>query len=524
MTRTTTPRRRLARVVQTVVVLAVASAAVALAPFDPAGADHDGGAPWEIEAEGRGTAVHLAVPVVDPDASPSPLGRATVEAGKAATSVDSAGLEGGSSALVADATGAPIEAISTTGIDAAGAVAETSAPPNDSHDAALAAFDAGGLATTETLVSSSDAAAGPLLAGSDASIQVLQLPSTAGLLSLLAVHGAGTAKAETPQIAVATGAADVLALTIDAGVVKVEIDAARSATAARATGVAPTSPGGSTASTTCTIANIKVVTPLLTLPIPGPACNGASLINLPGLVTITAPNATSSATATEATAEVTPLTISVLGATVQVELGRSFAHARLSHAPAQDLCRPPESPKASGHARGDVVQIRAVDPLVSGLATTDVVLSQASIDEAGIADDGTPTAKAAESDGWIVRQQVHSSPLPPNVTDRTEVGVFHARATAPPNQSQDHAGLPPGLPETAHTNATASTAPAGAKTDPSAAASATTSHLPLAIPVLLGLDALTVASDATATNTGTATTAKGHAGVENLDLDLLGAR
>ncbi len=143
MTRTTTPRRRLARVVQTVVVLAVASAALALAPFDPAGADHDGSAPWEIEAEGRGTAVHLAVPVVDPDASPSPLGRATVEAGKAATSVDSTGLEGGSSALVADATGAPIEAISTTGIDAAGAVAETSAPPNDSHDAALAAFDAG---------------------------------------------------------------------------------------------------------------------------------------------------------------------------------------------------------------------------------------------------------------------------------------------------------------------------------------------------------------------------------------------
>ncbi len=260
------------------------------------------------------------------------------------------------------------------------------------------------------------------------------------------MHGAGTAKAETPQIAVATGAADVLALTIDAGVVKVEIDAARSTTTARATGVAPTSPGGSTASTTCTIANIKVVTPLLTLPIPGPACNGASLINLPGIVTITAPNATSSATATEATAEVTPLTISVLGATVQVELGRSFAHARLSHAPAQDLCRPPESPTASGHARGDVVQIKAVDPVVSGLATTDVVLSQASIDEAGIDDDGTPTAKAAESDGWIVRQQVHSSPLPPNVTDRTEVGVFHARATAPPNQSQDHAGLPPGAP------------------------------------------------------------------------------
>ena len=432
-----------------------------------------------------------------------------IDLSRSVSEIDSSGIGVGTNVAAGSAKPAQVTTSGVVILNAADS--DTSAPPPETENDGVPSVSLpGGLLSASALSSGSSADATPRSSNSAriAAASVLKPLIGPPLISTGVILGSSESRRVVDD-ALSEADASVANLGVNLLGLGVTVEGAVASATARATGIDPSLPGGSSAAVTnCVVAKVKIgLTTLLNIP-----CNGQELSPLPGVVSIRAGSPVASASTLSASASVDALTIFIPLTGQRIILGAVEIRAAVAEAAPTGPCPVPVPPApASGSAEGDVVRL---DEALTNLRA-DVALSQAEIDEAGV-DGGGPYSAAADGIGAQVSQ--------PDIPLLTQVADSHA--TAPPSSSDSvtvvDVSLPPLLTSaTLATEADASAAPDGSA--PAASASATAEEASLAVlaPVI-DLDSTTVASDASTTRNPGDVTSAASASVEDTTGDLLG--
>lgn len=424
--------------------------------------------------------------------------------------MDSGGIGGGTN--VASGTARPAHVVSGSIVLLDAADSATSGPPDrTATDGVPSVSLPAGLLTADSLSSGSSADAPPPDLSSprstnDAFINkatVLKPVLGPAVLDASTISGSSEARRAGPSgaEALSTGAAQIETLAVSILGVTIAIKSVTANATARATGVAPSQPGGSQGQVTeCKVAEIKINATTLA----NVRCQGQQLSPLPALVSIKVGSPSTAASTLAASAKIDVLTITApLVPGLKVVLGAVDVAAGVAAVAPPSDCAYPARPTARGSASGDVVQVTNSVPG----AQVDALLAKAAIDEVGVA--GSPNGATADG----IAAQVQQSTVPLLV----EAGDVHAAAPPPSAHHLTVAsvGVAPFVATSAVvTDASASAAPD--RSSPQGAASATADFASAAIGPVVGLGATTAASDASSKRNPTNVTSAGHASVESL--------
>lgn len=492
-------RSRRFRPVRAIVLVTVVAFAAGLLPAAPALAPTT-----EVSGHARAQGVD-----VDAEVSGIPAG-AHVDLTRSESEMDSDGIGPGTN--VAAGSAIPARVVADPLANATFADSSTTAPPPSTDTDGVPSVSVPTLLSATALASGSAADTTPRSANS-ARVGEATVTITPVRLDVSTVFGtAETKRAGLPgsDTALSTANSHVAVATVKVGLTTVTVKGATANADAQATGIAPGNPGGSTAGSSCQVLELKInLTTIL-----NPPCNASSNRNVAGVLRIKfGENKSASASADSASASVDAITIQILTSSQTIVLASAEAGAARAGAAPAPICPTSGGPTASGSAIGDVVRIN--DGL--GLTQTDVSLSEAAIDEAGV----NGTGKSATSDAWPLRVL---APSPPDPDAIATLEVADSHATAPPNQT-DSDSVPDLNTSLFKASVLESHAAASAGADlsnPAASGDATVQSADVGPVATIRVTNSTAFSTASSDTDDTRTLSKAEAGVEALSATIAG--
>lgn len=432
------------------------------------------GATIHVQGTAHGTAIDVSsVPLLPPIGDEG----TRVQVATSESQIDSNGI--GIGTLKADGSATSVSVAIDGVVTNSVGEAATSAPPASSDSDAVPDVDLG-IVQAAVLSASSEADDDPVLSDNEATVaQATVAPAGVPVVTTNDVRGAATAvKLGEPDAP--TGQSDAsshiaLARVEVPGVLVVEAEAITAEAHAFASG-SLVGPRPSTASASCTFLNLTING----TPFPAPDCDGSTLLEIPGVLTVATGTPTTDVQPNRATASIDALTVTLVTGQTVVLAHADAATRRVTTVPGNPC--PPFRGRASAAAAGQVADV----DLVAGVAELDVVRAQSKIDTHGI----DRSKFVAMADGEAAHA---ASPIGP-----IDLSLADSHAKAPPNTSDSNAvaSTPPGSPLAAQV--LASTADAtGPKDYPTASATADAAHVgDLLTPLALGVDAGSASADA----------------------------
>lgn len=432
------------------------------------------GSTIHVQGTAHGTAVDVSsVPLLPPIGEEG----TRVQVATSASQIDSNGIGIGS--LKADGSAASVSVAIDGVVTNSVGEAATSAPPESTDSDAVPDVDLG-IVQAAVLSASSEADDDPVLSDNEATVaQAAVAPAGVPVVTTTDVRGAATAaKLGDPGAPAgqSDGSAQVALARVElVDVLVVEVEAITAEAHAYASGSLG-GPRPSTASASCTFLNLTING----IAFPAPACDGSTLFEIPGVVTVATGSPTTDVQPNRASASIDALTVTLATGQTVVLAHADAATRRITTVPGNPC--PPFRGRASAAAAGQVADV----DLLQGVTELDVVRAQGKIDTHGI----DRSKFVASADGEVAHA---ASPIGP-----IDLSLADSHAKAPPNTSDSAAvaSTPPGSPVAA--KVLASTADASGPADyPTASATADAAEVgDLLTPLALGVDAGSASADA----------------------------